>query len=78
MMSNVKKEEFKAFVRANPFLIDIINNSIDKPYIKLSDDIFKAISDLKDFNYQNIYNKESSKSAHLGKHSFIQRKDQYI
>ena len=27
MMSNVKKEEFKAFVRANPFLIDIINNS---------------------------------------------------
>lgn len=28
--------------------------------------------------HQNIYNKESSKSAHLGKHSFIQRKDQHI
>ena len=35
--------------------MDIINNSYGKNYIKLSDNIYKAIKDLKDFNYHNIY-----------------------
>ena len=41
----------------NTIITDIIKNSLDKPYIKLSDDVFKAISDLKDFNYEYIYKK---------------------
>lgn len=41
----------------NAIITDIINNSLDKAYIKLSDDVFKAISDLKDFNYEHIYKK---------------------
>ena len=41
----------------NSIITDIIKNSLDKPYIKLSEDVFKAISDLKDFNYQYIYKK---------------------
>ena len=39
----------------NTIILDIVTNSLDKPYIKLSDDIFKAIYNLKDFNYKNIY-----------------------
>ncbi len=36
---------------------DIINNSINHNYIKISDDIFNAMNELMQFNYQNIYNK---------------------
>ncbi|MBR4231344.1 MAG: HD domain-containing protein [Bacilli bacterium] len=36
---------------------DIIKNSIDLPYLKMSDDVFKAISALKKFNYEHIYSK---------------------
>ena len=45
----------------NNIIIDIIKNSIDKPYIKLSDDVFKAVFDLKAFNYQYIYAKANTK-----------------
>ncbi len=36
--------------------MDIIYSSYDKPYITMSSGINKAICDLKDFNYKNIYN----------------------
>lgn len=39
----------------NTIIIDIIENSYEKNYIKLSDKIFKAIQDLKKFNYEHIY-----------------------
>jgi len=45
----------------NVIITDIITNSLDKPYIKLSDDVFKAIFDLKQFNYDHIYNKANTK-----------------
>lgn len=38
-------------------VLDIISNSMDKPYITMSSHINKAICDLKDFNYKYIYNK---------------------
>lgn len=41
----------------NTCIMDIINNSINKNYIKLSDEVYKAIVDLKKFNYEHIYNK---------------------
>lgn len=41
-------------------IINIINNSIGKNYIEISPSIFKAINDLKDFNYKNIYSKTES------------------
>jgi len=41
----------------NTIILDIINNSRNKNYIKLSDNIFNAIVNLKKFNYENIYNK---------------------
>lgn len=39
----------------NTIIVDIIKNSFDKNYIKLSDNIFEAIVELKKFNYENIY-----------------------
>lgn len=41
----------------NTITLDIINNSIGKNYIELSEEVFKAILDLKNFNYKNIYEK---------------------
>ena len=41
--------------------MDIIHNSYNKDYIKLSDEVFKAIVALKKFNYEHIYNKAMTK-----------------
>lgn len=40
---------------------DIIENSLGKNYIKMSDRIYNAIEELKKFNYENIYLKANSK-----------------
>ena len=40
---------------------DIINNSINKPYIKMTDEVFNALSKLKKFNYEHIYSKANTK-----------------
>ena len=40
---------------------DILSNSLDKDYLLLSEDVFKAIKDLKKFNFDNIYIKANSK-----------------
>ena len=39
----------------NNIILDIINNSMNKPYIKMSDDVYNALFKLKKFNYDNIY-----------------------
>lgn len=39
----------------NTLVMDLVKNSYDKPYLKFSHDIFKALTDLKQFNYENIY-----------------------
>ena len=44
----------------NTIILNIIENSLGKPYIKLSEPVFKAIVALKKFNYQNIYDKSLS------------------
>lgn len=45
----------------NTIVLDIINNSYDKPYIKLSSNIFTALEELKKFNYVHIYDKANTK-----------------
>lgn len=47
----------------NTIIIDIINNSLDKPYIKLSDNVLKAILDLKKFSSVNIYAKANTQDT---------------
>lgn len=41
----------------NSIVTDVINNSLGKNYIKLSNEVFETIKNLKDFNYKNIYYK---------------------
>lgn len=45
----------------NTCVMDIIKNSMDKNYIRLSKEVFKAIEELKRFNYEHIYNKAMTK-----------------
>lgn len=44
----------------NTLIVDIINNSMNKPYIKMSPEVSTALTKLKDFNYHNIYAKSLS------------------
>ena len=39
----------------NTIVLDIINESMDKPYIKMSDRVYEALFALKKFNNENIY-----------------------
>ena len=45
----------------NTIVTDVIENSMGKPYIKLSDEVFDAMNKLMEFNYKNIYYKSMSK-----------------
>ncbi len=46
----------------NTIIMDIIKNSLNCPYIKLSDEVFNAIISLKKFNYENIYAKSLTRN----------------
>ena len=45
----------------NSIIKDIVANSINKPYIKLSDKVFNAVNELKKYNYEKIYYKAETK-----------------
>ena len=47
----------------NTIILDIIENSFDKPYIKLSDKVLNAMIKLKRFNYKNIYYRANTKET---------------
>lgn len=48
----------------NSIVTDIIINSINKPYIMLSNEVYNAVEKLKDFNYKNIYYKSLNEEEH--------------
>ena len=45
----------------NKIVLNIIKNSMDKPYITMSDEIFNTLNKLIKFNYENIYFKANTK-----------------
>lgn len=45
----------------NSLILDIIEQSINKPYIKLSPNVFTALKELKNYNYKYIYAIANSK-----------------
>lgn len=67
----LKREEVPSNIRkilgttnkeiVNTIILDIITNSLGKPYIKLSDSVYQAVFDLKKFNYEHIYSKANTK-----------------
>ena len=44
----------------NTIILDLLENSIDKDYLSLSDEVFTAIKKLKAFNYEHIYSKANT------------------
>lgn len=48
----------------NTIILDIIKESMDKPYIKMSEEVYNALFTLKKFNYENIYNKSMSEKEY--------------
>jgi len=44
----------------NNIVLDIVENSYNKPYIKMSDNVYKSLFKLKEFNYEKIYNKSNT------------------
>lgn len=46
----------------NNIILDIIKESLDKPYIKLSKEVYEALFDLKKFNTEKIYSKSMTKA----------------
>ncbi len=67
MVGIIKREEIPTEISSvlgttnkdivNTIILDIIKNSMDKPYIKLSDEVYNALFALKKFNYKHIYDK---------------------
>ncbi len=44
----------------NTIILDIIGHSLNEPYIKMSSEVYRAIKDLKAFNYSHIYEKANT------------------
>ena len=71
LMGKIKREDIPESISSvlgttnkdiiNTIILDIINNSMDKPYIELSKDVYKALFELKEFNYKYIYSVAMSK-----------------
>ena len=47
----------------NNIILNIVDNSKNKPYIKIGDKVYNAIEKLKEFNYKNIYYKANTTVA---------------
>lgn len=63
----------------NNLIMDVITNSIDKPYLKFSDDIFEKLIELKDWNYKKIYNsKEALKNRDILEKAFYDLYEIYL
>ena len=41
----------------NTIILDIVEHSMNKPYIKMSEEVYNVLFKLKKFNYENIYKK---------------------
>lgn len=55
----------------NTLIMDVIKNSIDKPYLTFSKDIFESLIALKSWNYKHIYSsKEATKNMDILEKAF--------
>lgn len=55
----------------NTLIMDVIQNSLDKPYLKFTDDIFESLIALKNWNSDYIYNsKEAIKNREVLEKAF--------
>ena len=63
----------------NNIVLDVINNSMDKPYISMSEKMYNILKKLKKFNYENIYySANTTDELKLYKKMFNELFDVYI
>lgn len=63
----------------NNLIMDVIENSINKPYLKFSDKVFNSLINLKKWNYEHIYNsKEARKNLDILENAFYDLFDYYL
>ena len=70
MIGKIKREEIPKEISSvlgttnkdivNTITLDIIKNSMDKPYIEMSPSVYQALFALKKFNYEHIYSKSTT------------------
>jgi len=66
----------------NTIIVDIIENSVNKPYITMSKEVYDAMNELKTFNYKNIYHKsnesEDLKNARVMFETLFEKNLEYL
>lgn len=63
----------------NNIILDVIENSYDKPYIAMSDKMYNVLKKLKKFNYENIYsNANTDENVKLYTDMFTKLFDVYL
>lgn len=63
----------------NTLIMDVIENSIDRPYLKFSDNVFESLIKLKKWNYEHIYNsKEATKNLDILERAFYNLYECYL
>lgn len=63
----------------NNLIMDVIENSIDKPYLQFSKDVFESLINLKKWNYANIYDsKEATKNLEIIEKAFYDLFEYYL
>ncbi len=63
----------------NTLIMDVIENSINMPFLKFSDEKFEALIKLRDWNYEKIYSsKEAMKNLDVLEKAFYDLYDYYL
>ncbi len=63
----------------NNLIMDVIINSIDKPYLQFSKEVFESLIKLKKWNYENIYDsKEATKNLEIIEKAFYDLFEYYL
>lgn len=63
----------------NNLILDVIENSIDKPYLQFSKAVFESLINLKKWNYANIYtSKEATKNLEVVEKAFYDLFEYYL
>ena len=63
----------------NTLIMDVIDNSINKPYLQFSKQVFESLIELKKWNYEHIYNsQEVTKNLDILEKAFYDLFEYYL
>ena len=64
--------------RLNTLIHDIINESLDKPDIYMSEDVSKAMTNLRKFMFESVYTNPTAKSEEIKAHKMLKEMYEYF